>query len=159
MTFTAPARFVRRYHLETPVIKNISFCVPGGKTIALVGATGSGEFGACRRWQRWGQVVAAEGQAGGGGKGRQWKACRRAAGVVVAAVGGQAIKSWQRAASVNIACSDGGLGSPELPCFTAPLSMQDHDHIPNVLSCLLVHVCYHRSLTLHCPRPRHPMRL
>ena len=54
MTVTAPARSVCRYHLETPVIKNISFCVPGGKTIALVGATGSGELGAGRRgsWVR-----------------------------------------------------------------------------------------------------------
>ena len=33
-----------RYDVLNPVVKEVSFRVPGGKTVAFVGATGSGEY-------------------------------------------------------------------------------------------------------------------
>ncbi len=43
-----------QYSDGAPVLKNVSFNVPGGSTVALVGATGSGKSTILRLLFRWG---------------------------------------------------------------------------------------------------------
>jgi len=43
-----------QYSDGAPVLKSVSFSVPGGSTVALVGATGSGKSTILRLLFRWG---------------------------------------------------------------------------------------------------------